>query len=200
MSEPHRLSPVSVAALGLLVERDMHPYEMYQLLVQRREDRLVKVSPGTLYRAVERLEHDGLITSRGAEREGNRPERTVYAVTDSGVHALRDGVADRLRTYENEYPQFPLAIGEAHNLPVDQVIALLEERRVSLRELRDFVDDSFRGIVEGGVDRRHVLHVSYWQTMLAAEDAWLVELLGDLRDGSVPWPEPRTGPCPSPTH
>ncbi|WP_395245333.1 PadR family transcriptional regulator [Agromyces sp. MMS24-K17] len=190
MPEPIQLSPVAVAALALLVEGEMHPYEMYQLMLQRKEDRVVKVSAGTLYRAVERLEQDGLIASRGVERSGNRPERTVYAITDAGLQAMRAAVADRLRRYENEYPQFPLAIGEAHNLPVDQVIALLEERRASLAELRDFVHESLEGIAARGVDRRYVLNVHYWETMLAAEDAWLVELLGELRDGSLAWPDP----------
>ncbi|BAS16724.1 transcriptional regulator protein [Arthrobacter sp. Hiyo8] len=45
------LTPLGVAALALLVEAPMHPYEMYQLLMARHEDRLVKVRPGTLYHA-----------------------------------------------------------------------------------------------------------------------------------------------------
>ena len=41
-----RLNPLAVSALALLAERPMHPYEMYQLMLQRREDRVVKVSAG----------------------------------------------------------------------------------------------------------------------------------------------------------
>ena len=40
------LTPLAVAALALLAEGPTHPYEMYQTLVQRSEDRLVKVRPG----------------------------------------------------------------------------------------------------------------------------------------------------------
>ena len=43
------LTPLGVASLALLAEEPMHPYEMYQLLMARHEDRLVKVRPGTLY-------------------------------------------------------------------------------------------------------------------------------------------------------
>ena len=42
------LTPLGLAALALLAERPMHPYEMYQTLVHRREDRNVKVRPGSL--------------------------------------------------------------------------------------------------------------------------------------------------------
>ena len=75
------LSPMAIAALGLLAERPMHPYEMYQLLLEREEDRVLKVRPGTLYHAVDRLARDGLVRPLHTEREGNRPERTTYAVT-----------------------------------------------------------------------------------------------------------------------
>ena len=75
MARAASLTPLGVAALSLLVEEPMHPYEMYQLLVARHEDRLVKVRPGTLYHAVGRLEEQGLVEATGTEREGNRPER-----------------------------------------------------------------------------------------------------------------------------
>lgn len=47
--------PLAVSALGLLLERPMHPYETVQLLLARWEDRLVKVPPDSLYHVVDRL-------------------------------------------------------------------------------------------------------------------------------------------------
>ena len=67
----------------------MHPYEMYQLSLQRRDHRLVKIRPGTLYHAVRRLGESGLVAALGTEREGNRPERTTYEITDAGRDQLR---------------------------------------------------------------------------------------------------------------
>ncbi|HWU59288.1 MAG TPA: PadR family transcriptional regulator, partial [Microbacteriaceae bacterium] len=37
------ITPLAIATLALLAERPMHPYEMYQTLIQRAEDRIVKV-------------------------------------------------------------------------------------------------------------------------------------------------------------
>ena len=53
----------------------------------------------------------------GTEREGNRPERTTYEITDAG----RDRAAEQHRPdagpgRPTEYPVFPFALGEAHNL------------------------------------------------------------------------------------
>ena len=50
------LTPLGITVLGLLSERTMHPYEMYQLAAARRGDQLVKIKPGSLYHTVTRLE------------------------------------------------------------------------------------------------------------------------------------------------
>ena len=49
------LTPLAISVLALLNERPMHAYEMYQLLLSRHNNRIVKVRPGSLYHTVERL-------------------------------------------------------------------------------------------------------------------------------------------------
>src|SRR6478752_4124160 len=94
MARGTALTPLGLAALSLLVEEPMHPYEMFQLLIARHEDRLVKVRPGTLYHAVGRLEEQGLVAATGTDREGNRPERTTYKISAAGREALTARLQD----------------------------------------------------------------------------------------------------------
>lgn len=189
------LSPLAVSALALLAEREMHPYEMYQLMLTRREDRVVKVSAGSLYRAVERLERDGHIEEAGVEREGNRPERTVYAITAAGRGALGASIKRMLRSYVNEFPEFPVAIGEAHNLPADEVAALLDERRESIAEWIAFLDSADAAVAAKGVPRQYVLNLDYTRAVLTAEDAWLAATVGELRSGALEWTAPAHAPA-----
>ena len=83
-----RLTPMGVMVLALLLEGDMHPYEMVRLMRARRDERLLAVTNGTLYHTVGRLQRGGLIDEVGTDREGNRPERTTYTLTDAGRDAL----------------------------------------------------------------------------------------------------------------
>ncbi|WP_127794690.1 PadR family transcriptional regulator [Agromyces sp. LHK192] len=189
-TQPTQLTPLALAALALLAEREMHPYEMFQLMQLRREERVVKVNAGSLYRAVERLDRDGLIESTAIERDGNRPERTVYRVTDAGRDAMLENLAALLSAWRNEYPSFPLAIGGAHHLPLPEVIDLLEQRRASIAEWLDVLDTSRRVVAEKGVPRRFVLDIHYLRAMIAAEDDWLAGLLVELRAGDIDWPAP----------
>lgn len=181
------LTPLGISALALLAERPMHPYEMYQVLTHRGEDRIVKVRPGSLYHTVERLERSGLVRSLGTERAGNRPERTSYEITEDGRQAFTEWVAEVIATPVNEYPGFPLAISQAHNLSAETVIGLLEGR---LALLAAELDALRRGGDTAGM--RHVpplfwVDVTYQQAMVHAEIAWIENLVADIRSGRMSW-------------
>ncbi|MFF1574249.1 PadR family transcriptional regulator [Leifsonia sp. NPDC058292] len=183
------LTPLSIAALALLMERPMHPYEMYQLLVQRSEDRIVKVRPGSLYHTVDRLAAQGLVRAVGTEREGNRPERTTYEVTDHGSLLLGERVTEMLATPINEYPEFPLALGEAHNLPVETVIQLLRNRVSQLRADLAFMDQRIADLEAKQLPRKYWINVQYSRALREVETTWLESLIDDLVSGDLSWTE-----------
>jgi DNA-binding PadR family transcriptional regulator len=183
------LTPLGVAALALLMERPMHPYEMYQTLVQRSEDRVVKVRPGSLYHTVDRLAGQGLVRATGTEREGNRPERTTYEITEHGGLALSERVTEILATPINEYPEFPLALGESHNLPVETVIQLLRNRVSLLRADLGLMDAGIRALEAKKLPRRYWINVQYTRTLREVEVTWLESLIDDLESGELSWSE-----------
>ncbi|WP_426003676.1 PadR family transcriptional regulator [Paenarthrobacter sp. NyZ202] len=184
------LTPLGVASLALLAEGPMHPYEMYQLLMARHEDRLVKVRPGTLYHAVGRLEEQALVEAVGTGREGNRPERTTYRITAAGHEALDARLKAMLSTPANEYPVFPHAIAEAHHLPAGMVAGLLEERLAALQADLDFLVHAESEATAKGVERKYWLDLGYQQALRRTEIAWIRGLLADLRSGELPWGDP----------
>ena len=187
MARESVLTPLGLAALSLLVEEPMHPYEMYQLLIARHEDRLVKVRPGTLYHAVGRLEEQGLVAATGTDREGNRPERTTYTILAAGREAFTKRLQDMLAIPVNEYPSFPLAISEAYNLPSGVVVELLDRRLQALQEQLDFLVSAEERLREKGVDRKYWVDVQYQQSMLRTEVAWIRGFQDELRSGELPW-------------
>lgn len=180
---------LGISALALLVERPMHPYEMYQLLIQRHEDRVVKVRPGSLYHTVHWLEKHALVRPTSTEREGNRPERTIYEITDEGRSTLTRRVTEMLASPVNEFPEFPLAIGEAHNLPLETVIGLLTRRLALLEADLDELEDGIRDAEARKVDPVYWLNASYSRAIQTAEVEWLRRLLDELGANVIPWPE-----------
>ncbi|WP_152650539.1 PadR family transcriptional regulator [Demequina aurantiaca] len=185
------LGPLGVVTLALLVERPMHPYEMYQLLIARGEQRIVKVRPGSLYHTIDRLVDSGLAESVGTERAGNRPERTVYAITDLGREKLDTRVAELLRAPVNEYALFPVAIGEAHNLSGGTFRGLLAQRLERLEAERSDVASEVAAARSRGVPRRWKLDSEFLVAQLDAEITWVESVIGELDAGTLDWEEPR---------
>jgi DNA-binding PadR family transcriptional regulator len=185
------LTPLAISALALLNERAMHPYEMYQLLLERHEDRIVRVTPGSLYRTVERLTDQGFAEATGTAREGNRPERTTYAITAAGRTALVDQIRQILREPVNEFPSFALALAEAHNAPAVDVCADLRDHlkviEGELAEIDCLVDKArARDVAEA-----YWITADYIRHMTVAQQDWINGFITRLEKGDLPWPHPQ---------
>lgn len=181
------LTCLDVAALALLAERDMHPYEMFQLIRERREDRIVKARPGTLYHAMGRLAASGLVAATGTERAGNRPERTVYSLTGRGWAALQNRIREILATPVREYPAFPVALAESHNLPQTEVVALLRQRITLLDQDIGEVARLSAWARDREIPKVYWIGLEHSRTVLAAEADWLRTLVADIDSGELPW-------------
>lgn len=181
------LTPLGIAVLALLAERPMHPYEMYQLLVARREDRIVKIRPGSLYHAVDRLAEKDLVRAVGTEREGNRPERTTYEVTDDGRTALTEQISSILETPVPEFPQFVLALSEIHNIDVTDAMARLRTRiELKLAEDAELAEiEEVAGV--RGIPAIFFIGIGYMRAVIDAEVAWLEKFIEGVESGRIPW-------------
>jgi DNA-binding PadR family transcriptional regulator len=182
------LTPLAVSALGMLEERPMHPYEMYRVMVERFEHEVVKVRPGTLYHTVARLAEHGLVEAVGTDRSGGRPERTTYRITARGRAAMRERLRGMLAQPVNEYPSFPLALGEAHNLPREEVLWLLAERIHAL-ETRIAQDRVLLDAASSHVIEAHILDHHFVIDMTNAELDWLRRLAVRIENKELEWPQ-----------
>src|ERR1700728_4592202 len=81
---------LALAVLSSLTQHTMHPYELGRTRREHGDDRSIKFNHGSLYMVVGQLAKAGFITEQETSRAGQRPERTVYALTDAGRDELRD--------------------------------------------------------------------------------------------------------------
>jgi DNA-binding PadR family transcriptional regulator len=70
--------------LLVLSEGERHGYAIKKD-VERRTGGDIRLGPGTLYEAIQRLEEDGLIEAS----PGDHPQRRLYRLTHAGRAALR---------------------------------------------------------------------------------------------------------------
>ncbi|GAA2069231.1 PadR family transcriptional regulator [Williamsia deligens] len=192
------LTPLSVLVLCALDERAMHPYELLQVLVSRKEDRFANIRPGTLYHAVSRLEERGLVRVDDVERAGNRPERTVYAVTPEGSTAVREHLAGLLATPSVEFSDIYLALAQAHELPREQVVDLIDTRLEHMAADRERWSVAHTQALARGVPEMFLLDLGCRSATLRAQIDHLRALRDRLADGSLEWKRPRVPVGPQP--
>ena len=182
-------TPLSLVVLSLLAERPMHPYEMKTLMRERGHDFVVKLRGGSVYDTVERLLRDGLIETVETSREGRRPERTVYAITDAGRDELRAWLADLLSHPVNEYPQFTAALAFVLVMgDAQEVISLLKLRMTALEAEIAGGDSMLRSMAEQDIPRIFGIELEYTQAMRRAELEWVRQLIDGLKAGDL-WPD-----------
>ncbi|MGO4105337.1 PadR family transcriptional regulator [Leifsonia sp. YAF41] len=121
-------NPLALAVLSCLWERPMYPYEMTTNLRERGKEDSIKLNFGSLYAVIKSLEKHQLIEASHTEREGNRPERIVYAITDAGRVESREWLSELLAQPVKEYPAFETGLSLMPMLPPADAIGLLQER------------------------------------------------------------------------
>src|ERR1700753_789878 len=99
MKKPVKHSAIALAILTMLYEEPMHPYRMQQLIKERaKEEAINKPNRESLYQTITRLEREELIQPQSVSRDENRPERTVYELTDQGRKTMVDWMHKILST------------------------------------------------------------------------------------------------------
>ena len=179
-------NPLALAVLASLFERPMHPYEMATTLRARGKDQSIKLNYGSLYTVVEALQQHGLIVAQETEREGRRPERTVYRLTDAGRIELFDWVSELLGTPAKEFTRFEAGLALAGVLPPEDITALLDQR-CDLLELEIAQMRSLLQLVvqQQGLARLFVIESEYALAMREAELAWTRKTAGEIRSGAM---------------
>lgn len=185
MSARSRSNPLALAVLATLNERPMHPYEISTVLRQRAKQESIRINFGSLYTVVESLHKRGFIRPLEVQREGRRPERTVYALTDAGEVELQVWLAELLSVPVKEYTQFEAALSLMPALPPEEVTALLRDRvrrlELELHQLR-----AVGGIMaERGIPRLFGIESEYWLALREAELAFVRQLVAEIERGTL---------------
>jgi DNA-binding PadR family transcriptional regulator len=153
---------VALTALSLLSERDRHPYDI-QREIRSRQKNFVLGLPHSLYRAVERLSRDELIEPIETTKEGSRPERTLYRITEEGRQEFYRRIGQLISAPAQDSPSFAVAIAEL---------------------------DAICQLAETHVSRAAVLEQEYLRAIRTAELAWVNSIIEDLRTARLSWDSP----------
>lgn len=181
------VSPLALSILELLDERPMHPYELASTMRERHQDEFIRLNFGSLYHTVDVLERNGWILPAEREKEGRRPERTVYSLTPAGRQLLVKVVGDILAEPRREYPHFAAGLMFMHHLDAEHAAAHLDDRDLGLRARVDKLSRILGELRADGVARLSLIELEHKIAMLEAERKWVARLAKEIREGTLEW-------------
>jgi DNA-binding PadR family transcriptional regulator len=180
---------LALAVLELLGEEPMHPYEMKQKMHERVYERAIPVKAASIYDTVERLAAAGLIEPVETSREGRRPERTIYRLTQVGADELNTSLRQLLEEPSREYPRFAAALMFMGALGRKEDAISVLERRAAAFDMQMASTDAMLQAVPTHIPRLFLIEEEYAQSMRRAELEWLRRIIGELKDGTLEWPQ-----------
>jgi DNA-binding PadR family transcriptional regulator len=192
------LTPLALAVLRLLNSRSMHPYEMHQVVRDHGTDRFIKVSAGSLYHTVERLAKQGLIEQVQTGRDGRRPERTVYAITEAGRDEFVTNLRDLVRVPAEEFPLFASALEMLGALDPATSRRLLQLRSVALESQLAGYEQAVGTLSKQGLPRINLIEAEYALHMCRAELTWVRQIVSEVDDGELAWQADTAADDPNP--
>ena len=111
-------NPLALAVLSYLTMKPMHPYELSRTLRDNGDARSIKFNHGSLYMVVQQLARAGFIAEQETSREGQRPERTIYAITATRS-TRRKFASFQGRIRSQDLPHEPAQIGRPRQSQTD---------------------------------------------------------------------------------
>jgi DNA-binding PadR family transcriptional regulator len=182
----NELSIWDVAVLAFLHEGPMHPYQMQRLLRLRHKDEILALKRGSLYHAIARLQRAGLIAVRTTNREGKRPERTIYRITPAGQTEFLNAIRSMVTIPRRESSEFLAALSFLVHLDPEEAAQPLAER---VQKLQTEIGQLTARLASASVHvaRIHLIESEYLLTMLKAELGWVKVLEKDILSGKLVW-------------
>ena len=158
--------------LGILQEGKMHGYQLNEY-ISHTMGSYTDLKKPTAYYTLEKLEKDGYI-QKELERQGKRPERHVYEITEKGRSCFVELLREHLRSYTRTYYADDVGIAFIDLLPTDEARQLLAEKRDKVRTLLN----QFREHPKVGKNWRHVANHNI--VHLEADLTWLNGVIDEL--------------------
>jgi DNA-binding PadR family transcriptional regulator len=163
---------LELAILGLLKERSMHGYQLSKRLTDTLGG-FWRVSYGSLYPSLKRLERQGAVEQVFDEQEVGR-RKNVYRITDHGETLFRELLEEAGSDATGEDNRFRVRLAFFKYLAPDARIRLLERRRAFLEERLDTIQAS---LATTGRDTYTLSLMQHGRETTEQDIAWLSGLI-----------------------
>src|ERR1700674_3236234 len=176
-----------VLVLGVLLKQPMHGYEVRRELESWNAEQWANIAYGSIYFSLAKMASEHLVEVVSTDERGNRPARTVYAITNDGREQFARLLRELWWDYRPAIDPFRVALSFMDCLPRDELLAALRNRAGGLRSTLDAFPYAIEGRLRDPATPRHlgeVLHLA--AAHIATNLHWVEETIGKVERGDMP--------------
>ena len=166
--------------LGLLLDRPMHGYELYQQIQAEGIDAWFNVSMAGVYYSLGKLRDQGSV-AESRQRGARSARKSIYRLTEEGREAFFAAMEAQAASQEETYLAYDLVIYLLNKLPLQRAIPLLEQRQVFLAEEAQKVQAALAAEQDDGRSPLKLAILDHARRFLEMEQGWLSGVIRDIQ-------------------
>jgi len=175
--------------LGLLLDRPMHGYEIYQTIQIEGIDGWFSISAAGVYYSLRKLHDQGLVIE-SRQRRGGSASKSIYRLTAKGRTAFANAMEAELASQEEPCLDYDLPIYLLNKLPVQRALPPLERREAFLIEQAEKLRAAVAAQQARGGAPLKLAILDHKLRFLEMEKAWLADVMATVRKESEAQDEP----------
>jgi len=167
--------------LGLLLDRPMHGYELYQQIQSEGIDGWFSVSAAGVYYSLRKLRDQGWVVE-SRQRRGGSSRKSICRLTEEGRSVFFTTMEEELASEEETYLDYDLAIYLLNRLPRGRVVPQVEKHQTFLDQQFEEVQaclDAERG---NGRSSLKLAILEHKRRFLAMERDWLGDVIRSIEE------------------
>ena len=137
------MATIDLVVLGMLKKEALSAYDIQKQVEYRNISRWVKVSTPSIYKKAIQLEEKGLIKGN-AVREGKKPEKVVYSLTDKGEREFERLMYEIASQPIRIFLDFNAVIVNLDSLSLESQKACISEIKKNIAELKMYLEDNIQ--------------------------------------------------------
>ncbi len=178
------LKKIDLLLLGLLLDRPMHGYELYQQIQEEGIDAWFHVSMAGIYYSLGKLHEQGL-AAESRQPGGRSRRKSIYRLTAEGRTSFFEAMETHAIGHEPVHLDYDVVIYFLNKLPVQRAAALLEDRLAWLAGEVAGVDRTLEQEKKSNGSSRRQAVLEHKRRYLEMERSWLADVLSDIDAGAA---------------
>jgi DNA-binding PadR family transcriptional regulator len=174
---------IDLLLLGLLLDRPMHGYELYQQIQSEGIDNWFLVSMAGVYYSLGKLREQGFVVE-SRQRGGRSARKSIYRLTEEGRAAFFATMEEQATSQEKTHFDYDVVIYLLNKLPLQRAISLLEQRQKLLSAQAEQVRADLVEERDNGHSPLKAAILDHALRFLEMEQAWLADVIRDIQGGS----------------